>query len=151
MYFHMYVIEDFLRTSTQNGNEVVTHITHMIYERKEGHFKFHTLSRRFVYRWHITMQSMRAWKKLSNDRRSMRCYSIKCGHDSYVYRTNLCAFINSFYSHCHDVGFSWSIKLSVDILFLHRLMAIRSMYNVYRQYTWYLQHLTLRQPGRSIE
>ena len=34
----MYVIEDILKTSTQNGNKVVTHITHMMYGRKEGSF-----------------------------------------------------------------------------------------------------------------
>ena len=32
-------------------------------EGRRGLFKFHTLSRRFVYRWHLTMQSMRAWPK----------------------------------------------------------------------------------------
>ena len=34
----MYVIEDILKTNTQNGNEVVTHITHMMYGGKEGSF-----------------------------------------------------------------------------------------------------------------
>ena len=36
----MYVIEGILKTSTQNGKEVVAHITctHMMYGRKEGSF-----------------------------------------------------------------------------------------------------------------
>ena len=31
LYVDMYVIEDILKTSTQNGNEEVTHITCMVY------------------------------------------------------------------------------------------------------------------------
>ena len=58
-YVYMYVIEDILKTSTQNGNEVVTHITRMMYGRREVYFKFHTFSRRAVYHWHFTMQ---AWE-----------------------------------------------------------------------------------------
>ena len=38
IYVDMYAIEDILKTSTQNGNEVVTLIAHMMYERKEGSF-----------------------------------------------------------------------------------------------------------------
>ena len=38
MYVDMYVIEDILKTSTQNGKEVVIHILHMKYGRKEGSF-----------------------------------------------------------------------------------------------------------------
>ena len=38
MYVDMYVIEYILKTSTQNGNKVVTRITHMMYGRKEGSF-----------------------------------------------------------------------------------------------------------------
>ena len=34
----MYVIEDILKTNTQYGNEVVMHITHIMYGRKEGSF-----------------------------------------------------------------------------------------------------------------
>ena len=34
IYVDMYVIEDFRRTSTPNRNEVVTHITHMMYGMK---------------------------------------------------------------------------------------------------------------------
>ena len=34
----MYLIEDILTTIKQNGNGVVTHITHMMYGRKEGSF-----------------------------------------------------------------------------------------------------------------
>ena len=30
IYVDMYVIEDIIKTSTQSGNEVVTHITHMM-------------------------------------------------------------------------------------------------------------------------
>ena len=36
IYVDMYVIEDILKTSTQNGNAVVMHITHMMCGRKEG-------------------------------------------------------------------------------------------------------------------
>ena len=36
IYVDTYVIEHIFKTSTQNGNEVVTHITHMMYGRKEG-------------------------------------------------------------------------------------------------------------------
>ena len=32
-YVDIQVIEDILKTSTQNGKEVVTHITHMMYGR----------------------------------------------------------------------------------------------------------------------
>ena len=32
------IIQDILQASTQNGKEVVTHITHMLYGRKEGSF-----------------------------------------------------------------------------------------------------------------
>ena len=64
--------------------------------------------------WHLTIQSMRAWPKLSKyKRRSKKWYSLNCGHDGYVYKTNI--HINSFYSRCHDGGFSWSIEFSVDI------------------------------------
>ena len=38
IYVDMYVIEDILKTSTQNGNEVVMHSTHIMYGRKEGSF-----------------------------------------------------------------------------------------------------------------
>ena len=38
IYVDMYVIEDILKTSTQNGKEVITHIMHMMYGRKEGSF-----------------------------------------------------------------------------------------------------------------
>ena len=38
IYVDMYIIEEILKTSTQNGNEVVTHITHIMYGRKEGSF-----------------------------------------------------------------------------------------------------------------
>ena len=34
----LYVIENILKTSTQNGNEVVMHITHMMYGKKERSF-----------------------------------------------------------------------------------------------------------------
>ena len=78
-------------------------------ERRRGHFKLDTFSRRFVYRWHFTMQSIRAWPKFSNNRRrSQKLYSINCGHDDHVYKTNynIRTFINSFYSHCYDGVFS---------------------------------------------
>ena len=129
IYVCMYVIEGRLKTSTQNGKEVVTHITHMIYmEGWRGHFQFQTFSRRFVYCWHLTMQGMRAWPKLSNyRRRSQKWYSINCGHDSHVFKTNIRTFIHSFYSHCHGGAFSWSIKFSVDLCFCAYWMAIRSM------------------------
>ena len=66
-------------------------------EGRRGHFKFKTFSRRFAYRWHFTMQSMRALPKLSNyRRRSQKSFSIICGHDGHVYKTNILAFINSF-------------------------------------------------------
>ena len=42
----MYVIEDILKTGTQNGKEGVAHITHIMYGRKDGSFQFHTFSRR---------------------------------------------------------------------------------------------------------
>ena len=32
----MYVIEDFRKTNTQNDNDEVTHIMHMMYGRNEG-------------------------------------------------------------------------------------------------------------------
>ena len=38
IYVDIYVILDILKTSTKNGKEVVTHITHMMYGRKEGSF-----------------------------------------------------------------------------------------------------------------
>ena len=38
IYVDMYVIEDILKTSTQNGNEVFMHSTHIMYWRKEGSF-----------------------------------------------------------------------------------------------------------------
>ena len=86
-------------------------------------------SRMFVYRRHLTMQSMRAWLKLSNyRRRSQKWYSINCGHDGHMYKTKIRMLINSFYSRCHDSGFSWSIKFSVDIFFSTDWMAICSMY-----------------------
>ena len=34
----MYAIEDILKTSTRNGKKVFTHVTHMMYGRKEGSF-----------------------------------------------------------------------------------------------------------------
>ena len=34
----MYVIEDILKASTQDGNKVVAHITDMVYRKKEGSF-----------------------------------------------------------------------------------------------------------------
>ena len=38
MYVDVYIIEDILKTSTQNGYEVVTHIMHMMYGRTDGSF-----------------------------------------------------------------------------------------------------------------
>ena len=38
IYADMYVIEDIPKTSTQTGNEVVTHIAHIMYGKKEGSF-----------------------------------------------------------------------------------------------------------------
>ena len=38
IYVDIYVIYDILKTSTQNGKEVVKHVTHMMYGRKEGSF-----------------------------------------------------------------------------------------------------------------
>ena len=53
--------------------------------------------------------------KFSNYRRmSQKIYSINCGHDGHVYKTNIRRFLHSFDSHCHDGPFSWSIKFSVD-------------------------------------
>ena len=76
------------------------------------------------------MQGIRALSTLSNDRRrSHKWYSIQWGHDGHVYKTNICAFIHSFYSHCHDVEFSWSIKFSVVYFFFCTdWMAICSMH-----------------------
>ena len=60
---------------------------------------FHTLSRMFVYRWHLTMQSMKTWPKVSKyRRRSQKLYPIKCGHDGHVYKTNIRMCIHSFYT-----------------------------------------------------
>ena len=38
MYVDMYVIEGILKTTTQNGKEVVAHITHVVYGRKKWSF-----------------------------------------------------------------------------------------------------------------
>ena len=40
IFVDIYVIKDILKTSTRNSNEVVLHITHMMYGRKEGSFTF---------------------------------------------------------------------------------------------------------------
>ena len=70
-------------------------------ERRRGHLQFHTFSRRFVYRWHLTMQGMKTWPKLSNYRRRSQkwyMYSLTCGQDGHVYKTNIRTFIHSFYT-----------------------------------------------------
>ena len=75
-------------------------------EGRRGHLKFHTFSRRFVYRLHLTMQGMKAWSKVSKyRRRSQQLYSINCGQDGHVYKTNIVRLsIQS--THCHDGAFS---------------------------------------------
>ena len=63
------------------------HITHMMYGRTEGHL--HTFSKRFVYRWHLTMQGIKTWPKVSKyRRRSQKLYLINCGQDGHVYKTH---------------------------------------------------------------
>ena len=60
---------------------------------------FHTFNRRFVYRWHLTMQGMKTLSKLSNDRRrSQKLYSVNCGDKGHVYKTNIRMFIHLFYT-----------------------------------------------------
>ena len=57
---------------------------------RRGHLQFHTFSRRFVYRWHLTMQGMKIWPKVSNyRRRSQKLCSINCGQDGHVHKTNI--------------------------------------------------------------
>ena len=151
IYVDTYVMKTFLRQVHKMGRKE-SHIPVLriwCMEGRRGHFQFHTFSRRFVYWWHLTMQGMMAWRKLSDYRkRSQKWYSINCGHDCHVYKTNIRTFIHSFFSHCHDGVFSWSIKFSVDYFFLHRLNG--NTFYVYRKYTWYL-NFTLRYPGCSIE
>ena len=63
-----------------------------------GQLQFHTFRRRFVYRWYLTMQGMNTWPKVSNyRRRSQKLYSINCGQDGHVYKTNIGTFIHSYY------------------------------------------------------
>ena len=59
----------------------------------------HTFSRRYVYRWHLTMQGMKTWPKVSKDKRwSQKLYSINCGQDGRVYKTNI-TFVYPFILH----------------------------------------------------
>ena len=120
-------IEDILKTSKPNGNEVITHIIQFDVWKEGGVIlSFHTFSLRFFYRLYLTMQNMRTWPKLSNYRtRSQKWYSINCGHDGHVCKTNIRTFINSFYSHCHG-WFSWSIKFTADIFFCIGWMAMKN-------------------------
>ena len=64
-----------------------------------GNLQFHTFSRRFVYRWYLSMQGMKTWPKMSKYRRmSQKIYSINCGQDGHAYKTNIRTFIHSFYT-----------------------------------------------------
>ena len=68
-------------------------------EGRRGHLQFRTFSRKFIYRWHLTMEGMKTWPNLSKyRRRSQKLYSINCGQDGHVYKTNICTFIHSFYT-----------------------------------------------------
>ena len=82
-------------------------------EGRRGYFKFQSSSRRFVYRWHLIMQSTRAWPKLSNyRRRPQKWYSINCGHAMCIRLTYVCLSILSTVI-AMIVRF-WSIKFSAD-------------------------------------
>ena len=67
-------------------------------EGRRGHLRFHKFSRRFVNRWHLTRQCTKTWSKVSEYRRSQNLYSINCGQDGYVYKTNTCVSIHSYYT-----------------------------------------------------
>ena len=106
-------------------------------EGRRGHLQFHTLSRRFVYRWYLTMQGTKTWPKESKyRRRSQKLYSINYGQDGHVCKTNLRTFIHAFYTLP-----LWCVFLKHKIqcwpFFLHRLNG--NIFWVYRQYTWYLK------------
>ena len=115
-------------------------------EGRRGHLQFHTLSRRFVYRWHLTMQGMRTWQKLSNYRkRSQKRYSINCGQDDHVYKTNIRTFIHSFYTLPWWCVFLKHKIKCLPIFFLHRLND--NTFWVYRKYTW---HITILRYGSLV-
>ena len=135
----MYIIKDILKTSTQNGKEVFAHISHMMYGRNEGSFSVSHIYRKFVCCWHLTMQGMRTWPKLSNYRRSKKWYSINCSQDGHGYKTNIHTFIHSFYTLPWWYVF-WKHKTNIEqFFFLHKLNG--NTFWVYWQYTWYLKTL----------
>ena len=104
-------------------------------EGRRDHFQFHTFGRRFVYNWHLTMQGMRAWPKLSNYRSGYQnWYSINFSQDGHVYNTY--PFILQPLSQCCVF---LKHKVQWRPFFLHRLNG--NTFYLYRQYTWYLNIL----------
>ena len=56
-------------------------------EGRRTHLQFLTFRRRFVCRWHLTMQGIETSPKVSKyRRRSQKLYSINCGHDGLCIR-----------------------------------------------------------------
>ena len=119
-------------------------------EGRRGHLQFHTFIRRFVYRWHLAMQGMNQWPKVSKYmRKSQKLYSINCGQNGHVYKTNIRTFMHSFYTLPW-----WCVFLKHKIkCWPHFFSAQIEWLNVLSILTVHLlsKNRMLRQPGRSIE
>ena len=104
-----------------------------------SHFKFHTFTRRFVYRWHLTKQSMRACQSCQITGQSLRSdiLKINCGHDGHVYKTNIRRLSIHSTVIAMIMGFLETYNSVLTKFHLHRLNG--STFYIYRQYTWYLK------------
>ena len=114
------LVEHILKTSTQNGKEGVMHISHMnVWKVGKVISSFiHLVGGLFIagIKPCIRHESMVKVVKLQEKVSEVIFNSIVVC-DSHVYKTNIRTFIHSFYRHCHDSAFSWSIQFCVDQIF----------------------------------